>query len=308
MCYMKVLETSKARVEPDPGVRKTSARRSGKDSMKTHVVFGETAEKKLEIALSPSPDSVIGLNDDLMAGPLAEDAFGPDVPVQRLRWWQTLSTGEDESHYVTGMTSNWQKFWTKILRLGAQDSLTVWVADNPTEYCGMLAVLAILSPQVPVAVIPVTSAYSAKFNNLHEKWTIKATGHDVRVDHYQALWDYAKPITASERERLQMNWRRLVQDHGEMRALVDGTVLTVPIDIWDHFIIRQAEKLGITHVTVPAVRLVGECLGFHSQWTDDLLAFWRIRHLATTGVFTYSGSLSDMRACILKAGPLATSE
>ncbi len=128
---------------------------------------------------------------------------------------------------------------------------------------------------------------------------IKYTG-EIIPDELPPLMDHAVPLSPTARYAAITQWRRLVESGGHLRQIVNAQVATVGVDYLDPFIVEQAQSLLRRQTPLVAVRLVGECLGWHPQVTSDGLIFWRIRCLIESGVFTYTGSLKSMRDCFLQ--------
>jgi len=264
-------------------------------SVRTHVVFGRGARMGLAHAVTGGSEQVISLDDDLMAGPLG-DPRQEKVLDLRCLWWRTLTS---DRHYVDDLQTNWWTFWPMLNGLTVSDSLVVWVADNPTEYTGLLAVLAVVSDAVPVAMVRVTKSYADRFNRPDVEWTLRCT-EELTVDRYQPLLDDAQPISDVRLKAFQENWTQLIDDDGRLRQRVEEKVVTVPEDVWDSFIIRQAVNLGMQHTPIPTIQLLGDCLARHDQWKQDLVVLWRLRHLIEREVFTCHGLLEDLRVSTLQ--------
>ena len=105
--------------------------------MMTHIVFGATTQSLLSSASEYTPGRVLGLDDDLMSGPLGEFR---DIQTMAIRasWWPTLAFGPTYAFLIETLQENWTAFWSAMAALTSNDSLVIWAADNPTEQTGLL--------------------------------------------------------------------------------------------------------------------------------------------------------------------------
>lgn len=262
---------------------------------KTHVVFGESIAGSMQLLALPDP--VVALTDDLSSGPLG-DMLSEATAEDRVQWWTHLLAPPDR-RYLERLGWSWQGFRAWLRSRTPDDAVVIWVAENPAEVTGSLGVLAHLPVTVPVSVINVKRAYARVYNTADVQYFIKHTG-EIVLDKLEPLMDHAIPLSQSARNDAVARWHRLIESRGHLRHIVNGHVETVGVDYLDPFIIAQAQGLLRLPQPIPAVRLVGECLGRHPQITADALVFWRIRCLIESGTFTYIGTLESMRDCSIR--------
>ncbi len=259
---------------------------------KTHVVFGESIAGSMSLLALPDP--VVALTDDLSCGPLG-DLLSEVSWEDRVQWW-TQVLASPGPRYLKRLGRSWQQFRPWLRSRAPDDAVVIWVAENPAEVTGALGVLAHLPALAPVSVINVNQAYARACNTADIQYFIKHTG-EIAPDKLEALMDHAIPWSQSARDDAIPRWHWLVENRSHLRHIVNGLVETVGVDYLDPFIVEQAHGLLRRQQSIPAVRLVGECLGRHPQITSDALVFWRIRRLIESGTFTYTGSLKSMREC-----------
>ncbi len=259
--------------------------------MTMHIVFGATTKSLLNSAFEYTPSHLLGLDDDLMSGPLGEFS---DVKTMALRasWWPTLAFGPARAFLTEALQENWTAFWSAIAALTSNDSLVIWAADNPTEQTGLLAVLAAVEPTIPVSVIHVTRASEDRYpRSVPIYHTV-----NLRAEHFGSLASAQERLSSQQRINLLNNWSQLLRDDGILRQYAPtGSVTTVSPCTWDPFILEQAKNIGMEHHWVRTVRLVGECLGNQHQCISDLFIFWRIRCLIERNLLWCRGPLDSMR-------------
>ncbi len=259
--------------------------------MMTHIMFGATTQSLLSSASEYTPGRVLGLDDDLMSGPLGEFR---DIQTMAIRasWWPTLAFGPTYAFLIETLQENWTAFWSAMAALTSNDSLVIWAADNPTEQTGLRAVLAAIEPTVPVRVIHVTRACADRYPRSAPIYRTVS----VRSEDFGYLALAQQPLSSQQRTSLLSNWRQLLREDGILRQYApSGSLTTVSPCTWDPFILEQAKNIGMEHRWVLAARLVGECLGNQHQGVSDLFIFWRIRCLIERNLLWGRGPLDSMR-------------
>jgi len=270
--------------------------------MMTHIVFGATTKSLFNSASEYTPGRLLGLDDDLMSGPLGKFS---DIKTMALRvsWWPTLAFGPARAFLTEALQENWTAFWSAIAALTSNDSLVIWAADNPTEQTGLRAVLAAIEPTIPVKVVNVTRAFEDRYPRSVCRSIVPVPIYhtfNVRSEHIASLASAQQPLSSQQRTNLLNNWRQLLREDGILRQYTPpGSVTTVSPGTWDPFILEQAKNLGMEHHWVRTVRLVGECLGNQHQCISDLFIFWRIRCLIERNLLWCRGPLDSMRTTTL---------
>ncbi|NMP22694.1 DUF3658 domain-containing protein [Sulfobacillus harzensis] len=263
--------------------------------MQTHVVFGESIAGTMK--LLGLPDPVMALEDDLSCGPLG-DMLSEATREDRVEWWSRVLV-PSQPRYLQSLRRSWERVGTWLHSGGRDDAVVIWVAENPAELTGASGILAHLPMTAPVSIINVNQAYARVHDTAEVQSLIKYTG-EIIPDELPPLMDHAVPLSPTARYAAIAQWHRLVESGGHLRQIVNAQVATAGVDYLDPFIVEQAQALLRRQERLRAVRLVGECLGWHPQVTSDALIFWRIRCLIESGVFTYTGSLKSMRDCFLQ--------
>jgi hypothetical protein len=81
----------------------------------------------------------------------------------------------------------------------------------------------------------------------------------------------AKPLSTRVIEGYKTNWKRLLEDNGNLRVRRNRQIETVSVDYFDQEIIDRAKRISGERIYrksdgfSPAIRLVGEVIGHQKQ-------------------------------------------
>ncbi|MGM0884990.1 MAG: DUF3658 domain-containing protein [Bacillota bacterium] len=239
-------------------------------------------------------ERVVYLPDDLMLGPLGNILL-KDVQAERLKWWGRIFSEGDKQIYMDFLDESFQSFNHWVHEITDQDSLLFWVGDNPTEYIGMMCLLAYLPKSIPVSVIMSSMAYYKRYGG----YKPLSTG-EIPPKELLPLLEDANPLSSRVREGYVKNWNLLLNDNGILRIRKNRKIETVPDEYFDELIIGLAKKISKQKTYLknggylPALRLVGEVIGRSKQKITDTFIEWRLRCLIQRGHLAFEGSLTTM--------------
>jgi hypothetical protein len=270
--------------------------------MKTHVLFGLSLGGALKIVLESHQinDQVVVMVDDLMWGPLG-NILSDHVQAVRLNWWEQVLNDEDLSDDIPFLRNKYKIFNELTNSLTDNDSLLFWVGDNPTDYTGLMCLLTYLPKSTPVSVVMASKAYYKRYG----KFKPLNVG-EIPLEKIFPLLEDAKLISPLERDGYIRNWTKLLAENGNLRILKNRQLHTVSEDYFDEEIITRAKRISQEKMYrksdgfLPAARLIGNVIGHQKQRIMDVLIEWRIRCLIQKDVFTYQGSLANMRLYKIK--------
>lgn len=127
--------------------------------------------------------------------------------------------------------------------------IRVWYSDAPYSLCGFYYLCKLLEKYNQRIVVVKLPDYQVEKNRIicNQNWGEIATRDFVKYLKYE------KELTKQEIQLFAFLWDELVEDNSPMRALVNGHVIGVPEDFYDHLIwkhlslkpIREAYFIGM---------------------------------------------------------------
>lgn len=183
-------------------------------------------------------------------GPLEEDVFGP----KRLETLEGLYAAHPEGKDAAREQLNGaQASWKRLLeRLEPGDSLRCWVSDNPDEACGLCWLLSQLPRdlQIHLQVLP---PYLQQGDYL-----VQYRSWEELEPAFLAEQQLPPPVPRLFPMSAGGLWQRLCQENAPLRGFVGSRLCSLPLDYYDHFLLRRALELGSSF---SQAQLVGLSLG-----------------------------------------------
>lgn len=183
-------------------------------------------------------------------GPLEEDVFGQ----KRLETLEALYSAHPEGkaaarEQLKGAKASWRRL---LEGLEPGDALRCWVSDNPDEACGLCWLLSRLPGNLRIH-LQVLPPYMQQ--------------GDYLVQH--RCWEELEPAFLAKRQlpppspRLLLAaagglWQRFCRENAPLRGFVGSRLCSLPLDYYDHFLLRRALELGSSF---SQAQLVGLSLG-----------------------------------------------
>jgi hypothetical protein len=276
--------------------------------LKTHILFGHSSGSVLKEALKihKLDENIVVIGDDLMWGPLGNFLLEMDLEV-RIKWWEQVLNEEDKSYATTYLRSTYKNLLDWVNSLTGEETLLFWVGDSPTEYTGLMFLLANIPKTIPVSIVMVSSAYYKRYG----RFKPLSAGETIPEKLFPLMED-AKSLSSRVREGYLKNWTQLLEDNGLLRIRKNRQVETVSETYFDEELLKLANKICKEKMYskfdgfFPVARLVGEFIGRQKQKVTDISIEWRIRCLIQNGDFAYKGNLTHMRFYNIK--PVTTGE
>ncbi|NWL87983.1 hypothetical protein DMN77_10320 [Paenibacillus sp. 79R4] len=105
-------------------------------------------------------------------------------------------------------------------------------------------------------------------------------------------------MLAADIKQLQQEWQWISKQTGTLRIWQDNTVLEVPADYYDSYLLDTLDKLkpATGHSDfLKSARLIGEAIGYCEQCIGDAYFEYRLRELIYNGILKIKGVLAGMR-------------
>jgi hypothetical protein len=146
-----------------------------------------------------------------MWGPLGNFLLEMDLEV-RFKWWEQVLNEEDKSYTTTYLRSTYKNLSDWVNSLTDEETLLFWVGDSPTEYTGVMFLLANIPKAIPVSIVKVSSAYYKRYGGFKP-----LSVGEIIPEKLVPLLENAKPLSSRVREGYLKNWTQLLEDNGLLR-------------------------------------------------------------------------------------------
>jgi len=154
------------------------------------------------------------------------------------------------------------------------EPLRIWLDRSPATVCGLYALChAIRGLDCPVYVAELPQ-YLPGQNSLRRY----AGWGEMEPEQLPAFAEAAKALHPMLRRHHANAWQELVEQNAPLRAVVNGELMSVPEDFYDHLILRHIPN-GEFHMA----RLIGEVLGRHQIGVGDGWYAARIERMISDG-------------------------
>lgn len=154
------------------------------------------------------------------------------------------------------------------------EPVRMWVStSDPAEMCGMYFICHLMSDsQTPLSVVYIPKLIE-KDNRII--W-YRSTG-EVEAEELGAFTEYEEAISELQRRAYAGIWCGLVRENAPLRAIINGGVISVPVDFYDFALLfnlsEEALKVG---------QLIGKTIGLIPGVGDRWL-YLRIRAMIQSG-------------------------
>lgn len=165
-------------------------------------------------------------------------------------------------------------------RLEHGEELRLWFSQkSPEEYCGFCWLMAELK-EIESAVL-----YAASLPNyfkLPDDCTLTCSDWgSVEPELWKPLLQQKTPLLRAHAIGAAMHWWELEAENAPLRAVVNGSLVSVPADFYDHFILRELEKE--TDAFIEA-RLIANVMGIYQLGIGDHLLHERMEIFIQEGI------------------------
>ncbi len=226
-----------------------------------------------------SPGNVFCFDFSLSTGEIDEPGLGP----KRLAALQELCSvlSADVSVELEDRISAGQESLERFLSRAASEPVQVWTSSQPDEACGLCWLMAqmeaagLRDPKVIMVDLP--------------HWEDRMDGSAVQCSSWGEIepleWgrlamrgEVLSPVRISA---LAARWRTLQEENSPLRAMVNGRLVSVPADFYDHIILRA---LGRQPEEFPEADLIADILSRCRPGAGDAWLALRIDALISRGL------------------------
>lgn len=154
------------------------------------------------------------------------------------------------------------------------EPVRMWVStSDPAEMCGLYFACHLMSDsQTPLSVV-----YIPKLIEKDNRIICYRSTGEVEAEEFGAFTKYEEPISELQRRTYADIWCDLVRENAPLRVMVNGGVISVPVDFYD-FALRS----NLTDEALRIAQLIGKTLS-QIPGVGDRWLFLRIRAMIQSG-------------------------
>lgn len=199
----------------------------------------------------------------------------------------------DDSDYVPGEfaqgpVSRLERFKQRL----TQDTIVrIWYNERPSSLCGLRFVCNILKDydcNVRIVGLPRTLVHDDG-NTTHLNWIPEEPSE------LDELLQFEEPLTHDEVCQYASEWARLVDENSPLRAVVNGSLISVPEDFYDFLIFKELPDEPTREVRVVGHVLGNYMIGVWPEWINK-----RIRHGILEGTIELVRDGNNMKHRIIR--------
>lgn len=190
----------------------------------------------------------------------------------------------------------WKKYLIEIERLkiyAAQgEDLRLWYSDAPYSVCGFYYVCNLLkkfNSKVFAIKLPPYMQLEDNQMQYYSSWGGIEAGRFYQFLHLE------KELTYSEIRSFACNWVGLMEESSSLRAIVNGKVISVPEDFYDHVVRKEIPEGEFIMAS-----LIGNILGKHPLSIGDWWYAKRINKMIEQGELVVVQKQKEIYRQVLK--------
>lgn len=259
-----------------------------------HVVFNEPDVAVIRQAMdidSAMQGEVRIIRDDYAVGPLA-GLDGEEGITARKDWWRMVLDGGDYTGLVEQNLVDDEKevlFLKEALTNNEDEVIWIWAAQNKHDVCGyywLISRLAQFQGRIHILYLNNLPFISEKGNIFYPDWLSQIPARE-----FIKAKKLARPVTTSEFEVDADEWLR-ISNEGMMVRLLEGGKKLIQKEV-DHY--DEDLKKYINTEPQKAGKVIHAFLTKNKQTTGDAFLLWRLKAMALSESFEFTGELKGMK-------------
>lgn len=243
------------------------------------VLFGESESEAMKIAkeegiISGSKEEVICLAFMLDIGDIAEKVDSQYR--QDLIFDMYTQNGYDNSPEVLKKIKEAGKQYVYeqnrlMYYLSKGESIRIWYSNAAYSMCGFYYICNLLRNTInEIFVVKLPDYIQINHSTIVEYQHFG----EVVPDKFNNFLRYEKELFQAEVIMFANHWLELVEDNSSLRAVVNGQLIGVPEEFYDHLIYK---RIGLS--TVKEIQLIGDIIGNYPLGIGDWWYASRIEHM-----------------------------
>ena len=208
---------------------------------------------------------------------LAVDGLGRRQAFARL-WGRFGFSAAEEERFFHALARDYDAL---LCAARAGEALRVWVSNAPHSLCGFCFVCAALKgTPCQLGMVRLPECLQTAENEIAEY----ASWGDVAPERLASLMPLEREVSTLERGVYARRWRELMEENAPLRAVVNGRLLSVPVDFYDHALLQCVPEGEFA-----MAKLIGTALGKYRLGVSDGVLALRVEALIESGVFAVTG-------------------
>ena len=240
------------------------------------AVFGKSAAGVLAQSIGRK-DSIFCFADDLSTGDISGDCLAESRRKSVLGLYSIFT--EERKYLMENLEESKENLAELTARAAAGESIRIWYSEHPNEYCGMCWLINELScrlnplPEILLMCLP---------NQVEKEAVIrKYLGwSEVCPDVFPEFLPLERIASTSFAAQIKEQWNEMQAQNAPLRAFINGTLHSVPIDFYDSFIRREME---CAEEEFHEAALIGKVIGKYQLGIGDMWVAIRIENMIENG-------------------------
>jgi hypothetical protein len=185
----------------------------------------------------------------------------------------------DDINTIKELEKAWEKYLEEIERLKNYavkgEYFRIWYSNAPYSLCGFYFVCSLLKEyHCKVSVIKLPEYIQLSDNEIQ----FNTSWGEIEPRKFYQFLPLEKELSPCEIRSFASDWMELKEEHSMLRASVNGRVMGVPEDFYDHNIRKE-----IPHGEFVMAHLIGDTLGKHPLGVSDWWYAKRINKMIELG-------------------------
>ena len=258
------------------------------------AVFTRSAKGSIQYAMRKE---VYCFPDDLSTGDISEDSFLEKRMDSMKKLYSFL--GRSCAYYADEVKESEENLKSLILRMEEGEPLRIWFSDQPMEYCGMCWLVSELKkrlkelPQIIFLKLPETMDNGSTLQ-MFSGWG------EIGPEEIYKFLTFEKEASSVMISTICMTWTQMKEKNTALRAIVNGSLQSVPESFYDSFIEQELEEC---EEEFHEAHLIGDIMGKYRLKISDVYLAYRIESMIENGKLepvTESGKESPVYRRMLK--------
>ncbi|WP_438445997.1 DUF1835 domain-containing protein [Gorillibacterium sp. sgz5001074] len=267
-----------------------------------HIVIGDSFAGGMKQALRglgcTETHKLITLRENYAIGPI-NGLDSPEGRMARCNWFRNHITEAFEAY--DEFEEEYIGLLDQLEQIPEQAEVMVWTSGNACEQAGMRHALYLLRNKRNSISVNDACAICEKLYNRPDAFiTYRYSGEIPSEKLQEAIvrLDGKGKLCPSDITRLEREWQILTEQTGILRIWQDSTVLEVPAEYYDHYLLEKLDNLKPSagdNGFLKSARLIGEAIGYCEQYIGASYFEYRLRELIYDGVLEIKGVPAAMR-------------
>ena len=163
-------------------------------------------------------------------------------------------------------------------RMEAGEGVRIWYSrHDPNEFCGFCWLMAQLQG---IAAGEICAVELPMHEENGERIVSYGSWGEVPLNRWHRLAGLAQAVSPGVRRMYAAQWRQLQAENAPLRAIVNGSLMSVPLDFYDGFIRRE---IDVQEEKFHEARLIGNIIGKYRLGMGDAFIALRIEDMIRNG-------------------------